>query len=60
MPKGGRPPLSYHGQPKRWAEDGSRVTLRSVAKGQEFVLDVHAYPEAEVWMRDLIRVGVSA
>jgi hypothetical protein len=60
MPEANRPPLSYHGQANRWTVDESRVTLRSVAKGQEFVLDVDAYPEAEGWIREVIRAGTAA
>jgi hypothetical protein len=58
MPNDGRPPLSYHGSPSRWQQDGSRLTLQTVAKGQEFVLDTSAYPEATDWIRSVIRSGV--
>ncbi|WP_080428613.1 hypothetical protein [Burkholderia ubonensis] len=51
----GRAPMSYHAKANRWEirEDG--VTLRSVAKGQEFVVDGTVYPELEAWVADLIR-----
>ena len=52
---GNRPPLSYHSDPKRWTRDGDCVQLQSVAKGQEFVLDMAHYPEAKPWLSDLIR-----
>lgn len=52
---GPRPPLSYHSDPRRWTRDGDRVRLQSVAKGQEFVLDMAHYPEAEKWLSALIR-----
>ena len=55
MPKNGREPLSYNPRPDQWETDASHVTLRSAAKGQEFILDGAAYPEAESWASDLIR-----
>ena len=53
-PHGGRTPLSYHGKPERWIKRGDELLLRSVAKGQEFVLDTDDYPEAIAWARNLI------
>lgn len=51
-----RQPLSYHSNPNRWEKgQEEKVTLRSVAKGQEFVLDGTAYPELRSWVSDLIR-----
>lgn len=38
LPKAG-PCLSYHADPTRWTRDAAGITLRSVARGQEFVLD---------------------
>jgi hypothetical protein len=58
MPNGDRPPLSYHGSQSRWQQDGSRVTLQTVAKGQEFVMHTSTYPEATDWIRAVIRSGV--
>lgn len=44
--------LSYHGDSKRWTRqaDGS-VWLQTVAKGQEFVMDVGDDSEASAWLR---------
>ena len=50
-----RPALTYHGNPDRWARDGDRALLKSVAKGQEFVLDTEHYPEAIDWVASLIQ-----
>jgi hypothetical protein len=50
-----RPPLTYHADPGRWTSTDDAVILRSAAQGQEFVLDVDAYPEAVGWIADLIR-----
>ncbi|WP_275289118.1 hypothetical protein [Halomonas elongata] len=54
-PDAGREPLSYHGDPERWCRRGGRTALRAVARGQEFVLDTGQYPEAQPWVRELIR-----
>lgn len=53
-PRDGRPALSYHGRPDRWIRQGTELHLRSVAKGQEFVLDTEHYPEATEWAHKLI------
>lgn len=50
----GRPPLGYHHAPSRWRRAGDSVHLQSVARGQEFVLDTRAYPEAAPWLRALV------
>lgn len=51
---GRRTPLSYHGDLNRWALGVHGCTLRSVAKGQEFVLCASEYPEAEDWIESLL------
>lgn len=56
MPKGRRRALSYHGDTRRWQRMGSRCRLRTVAKGQEFVLNLSEYPEAGPWLKALINV----
>jgi hypothetical protein len=53
----GRQPLSYHRNPDRWVICDEDVTLRSAAKGQEFVIDGVAYPELEAWAANLIKVN---
>jgi hypothetical protein len=52
-----RPPLSYHGAPDRWTRSGTTVTLASVPKGQEFVLDTAWYPEAIAWVEAILAAG---
>jgi hypothetical protein len=59
MPRADRAPLSYHAQSNRWQKGAEGVTLRSVAKGQEFVLNMTQYPEADGWLRQVVRSGVS-
>jgi hypothetical protein len=49
-----RKPLTYHSDPQRWQKHDDRTLLRSVARGQEFVLDCDEYPEAIDWVRGLI------
>lgn len=55
LPKKGREPLSYNPRPEQWEKEGGRAILKSAAKGQEFVLDGTAYPEAESWANELVR-----
>jgi len=50
-----RQPLTYHGDPGRWQPAEPLTRLRSVTRGQEFVLDCHQYPEAIPWAWHLIR-----
>ena len=46
-PDGNKPPLTYHGNvPERWRRAADHAYLRSVGRGQEFVLDLAHYPEA--------------
>ena len=54
-PDGNKPPLTYHGNvQKRWRRDANHAYLRSVGRGQEFVLDLAHYPEAVDWLSDLV------
>lgn len=50
----GRTPLSYHGDPARWVRTPDKCHLRSVAKGQEFVLNAGEYSEAEGWLESIV------
>ena len=51
---GGKPPLTYHPDLGRWRRDANHAYLRSVGRGQEFVLDLAHYPEAVEWLTDLV------
>ena len=53
-PDGNRPPLTYHPDRRRWRRDANHAYLRSVGRGQEFVLDLAHYPEAVEWLSGLI------
>ena len=54
-PGDNRRPLTYHADSRRWQKRDDRAVLKSVARGQEFVLDCDEYPEAIHWVCDLIR-----
>jgi len=58
-PKPGAPSLSYHESRDRWRLQGDACLLQSVARGQEFVIDVKNYPESIEWITDLIRQGMT-
>lgn len=53
-PRDGRPPLSYHDQLVRWTPEENGVGLQTVGRGQEFVLDLAAYPEAVSWALNIV------
>ena len=53
-PDGNKPPLTYHPDPKRWRRDDNHAYLRSVGRGQEFVLGLAHYPEAVKWLSELV------
>jgi hypothetical protein len=46
--------LQYPSKKSWTCLDGGDVTLRSVGRGQEFVLDSEQYPEAQRWAEHLI------
>lgn len=50
-------PLTYHANPARWSREPGRCLLRSVPKGQEFVLDLAGRPEAGEWLRGVVAAG---
>lgn len=52
-PHGRSSALSYHGRPDRWERHGDHVVLRTIGRGQEFVLDCDVYPEALDWLAEL-------
>jgi hypothetical protein len=58
LPREGRPPLTYHTDAKRWTAQGASCELKSVAKGQEFVLRMRDYPESLEWIHGIVKCGV--
>lgn len=57
FPSADRTPLTYHAAPDRWEGTNGRTKLRSVGRGQEFVLDCAEYPEAMEWLVELLRTA---
>lgn len=57
FPGEGRPPLSYHTRAERWRLQSPYSYLQSAARGQEFVLDLDAYPGVAAWAAELLRTG---
>lgn len=53
MPRS-RQALTYHQSPWRWTETDAGCRLQSVAKGQEFVLDLNSYPEVHRWAEAMV------
>lgn len=52
-PRGGRQPLSFHGDLSSWQITDSSARLRAASRGQEFVLDCEYYPEFIGWLAKL-------
>ena len=52
-----RPALSYHTKPGRWSLEPPWCYLTCAARGQEFVLDLDAYPELAGWLAGLLRTA---
>jgi len=52
-PRDGIFPLTYHSSLTRWQRTKRGTRLNTVARGQEFVLDVDHYPEVLPWVRSL-------
>ena len=55
-PTGNMPPLSYHVDPNRWSRDKKGVILRTVGRGQEFVLDCDYYPKSLDWIKEIFKM----
>lgn len=53
-PGEGKSGLSYHTRSARFRLEEDYVLLRSVGRGQEFVLDCGEYPEALNWLTNII------
>lgn len=53
-----RRPLTYHENLERWTLNDRSSTLKSVSRGQEFVLDANDYPESIDWFLSLLEKSV--
>lgn len=47
--------VSYHQKPSRWKMNGNQCTLRSVGRGQEFVVVPGDEKQAESWLAELFK-----
>ena len=54
-PGGKRSALSFHSDISRWEKKSNCVCLRTVGRGQEFVLDCDDYPEANPWLKKIFK-----
>jgi hypothetical protein len=59
FPDNGKTPLTFHPNMDRWSKENDFVLLKTVSKGQEFVLNCDEYPEAIDWLNNLIQVPVN-
>ncbi|PSB14078.1 hypothetical protein C7B76_17540 [filamentous cyanobacterium CCP2] len=53
-PQNRRSTLSYHANLSRWSLQTGSSLLKTVGRGQEFVLNCEDYPEAIGWLEDLL------
>jgi hypothetical protein len=56
-PTCGTPTLSYHSDMRRWHRDQKGVLLRTVGRGQEFVLDCEFYPGVLAWLIEVAQAA---
>jgi len=59
-PAPGRRPLSFHENLRRWTNRCDHVLLRSVSRGQEFILHCEDYPEAKRWLGEIFTLARSS
>jgi hypothetical protein len=59
-PTPGKRGLSYHADTRRWSLDEAGCCLRTVGRGQEFVLDCDEFPESIGWLREMFTGGAHA
>lgn len=53
-PTEGLSKLSYHSDLSRWTDEGDRCQVKTVAKGQEFVLGLSGRKQSADWLNQLI------
>ncbi len=54
FPQKGRTPMTYHGNRDRWERTQNGTRLKTVGRGQEFILNCDEYPEVFGWVRGLL------
>jgi hypothetical protein len=52
-----RPALTYHRSPSRWTQLEGGCRLQTVGKGQEFILDLGAYPDVHRWACSTVSIA---
>lgn len=55
FPQNGSVPLTHHEDLSRWGLQRPYVHLRTVSRGQEFILDAGQYPGTARWAKSIIR-----
>lgn len=60
FPQNRRTPLTYHAAPGRWRRMEHWAELRTVARGQEFILDCDEYPEAVQWLSGILNLSINS
>jgi len=53
-PRDGQFPLTYHSNLDRWQRTQDNVRLKTVARGQEFILNTEEFPESIEWLKNLL------
>ncbi len=53
-PCNGRPPLTYHANLTRWQRTETGTRLKTVGRGQEFILNCENYPESTSWLKKML------
>lgn len=59
-PQEDEPNLTYHRNKKRWTNGQEHTILRTVGRGQEFVLDCKRHPQAIDWVREIFQLNAPA
>jgi hypothetical protein len=57
FPHDGTFPMTYHGTAARYTKHAEFIEVRTVAKGQEFVIHTDQYPKAVPWACRLVQKG---
>ena len=53
LPSSGEPILSYHYDKQRWRKDDKGVLLKTVGRGQEFIMNIDKHPDILDWVKTI-------
>lgn len=56
-PYDGKVPMTYHPDITRWEKKAGYTRLKSVSRGQEFIINTEYYPEAISWALEIIMMS---